>query len=126
MMNGFIRRLFRLEPLMGDMIVSGIGCFVFLRAFRVVAMGQEGPGAGSSMCADGRCTKPLEGFGAALFLPSRGPSLIACNLRASGFPPRLRKKSLRVCSCAPERFFTRTGKGKSHRRLRLALKRFCE
>ena len=39
-----------------------------MRSFRMVAMGQEGPDARSSMRADGRSTKPFAGIGAALFL----------------------------------------------------------
>ena len=68
MMSSHIRRILKLGLLMGDMVVSAAGCFVFMRGFRVVAMGQERPDARSSMRADGRSTKPLAGIGAALFL----------------------------------------------------------
>ena len=68
MMSSFMRRILKLGLLMGDMAVSAAGCFVFMRGFRVVAMGQEGPDTRSSMRADGRSTKPLAGIGAALFL----------------------------------------------------------
>ena len=68
MMSSYIRRIRKLGPLMGDMAVSAAGCFVFIRGFRVAAMGQERPDARSSMRADGKATKPLAGMGAALFL----------------------------------------------------------
>ena len=68
MMSSHIRRILNLGLLMGDMAVSAAGYFVFVRGFRVVAMGQERPDARSSMRADGRPTKPLAGIGAALFL----------------------------------------------------------
>ena len=68
MMSSHIRRILNLGLLMGDMVVSAAGCFVFMRGFWVVATGQERPDARSSMRADGRSTKPLAGIGAALFL----------------------------------------------------------
>jgi hypothetical protein len=45
MMCSHIRRILKLGLLMGDMVVSAAGCFVFMRGFRVVAMGQERPDA---------------------------------------------------------------------------------
>lgn len=68
MMSTYVRRILKLGPLMGDMVVSAAGCFVFMRGFRVVAMGQERPDTRSSMRAVGRFTKPFTGIGAALFL----------------------------------------------------------
>jgi len=68
MMSSLIRRILKLGSHMGDLAVSATGCFVFTRGFRVVAMGPERPDARSSMRADGKATKPLEGIGAALFL----------------------------------------------------------
>ena len=53
---------------MGDMVVSAGGCFVFIRGFWAVATELKRPDARSSMRAEGRPTKPLEGIGAALFL----------------------------------------------------------
>lgn len=41
MMSTYVRRILKLGPLMGDMVVSAAGCFVFMRGFRVLAMGQE-------------------------------------------------------------------------------------
>ncbi len=67
-MSRFMRRMLELGPFMGDLAASATGCFVFMRGFRVVAMGQQRRDARSSMRADGRSTEPLEGIGAALFL----------------------------------------------------------
>jgi hypothetical protein len=68
MTSRYLRRILKLGLLMGDIAVSAAGCFVIMRGFRVVAMGQEGLDARSSMRAEGRSTKPLAGIGAALFL----------------------------------------------------------
>jgi hypothetical protein len=68
MMSSYIRRIRKLGPLMGDIVASATGCFALMRGFRAAAMGQERPDARSSKRADGKSTKPLEGFGAALFL----------------------------------------------------------
>lgn len=68
MMSNHIRRILKFGLLMGDIVLSAAGCFVFMRGSRVVAMGQQRPDARSSMRADGRSTKPLAGIGAALFL----------------------------------------------------------
>ena len=67
-MSSHIRRILNFGLLIGDVVVSAAGCFVFMRCSRVVATGQERPDAGSSMRADGRSIKPLAGIGAALFL----------------------------------------------------------
>jgi hypothetical protein len=68
MMSSHIRRILKLGLLMGDMVVSAAGCFVFVPGFRAVAMGLERPDARTSMRADGRSTRRLAGIGAALFL----------------------------------------------------------
>ncbi len=68
MISNHVRRVLKLGLLMGDMVVSAAGCFVFMRSFRLVALGQEGLDARSSIRAEGRSTKPLAGIGAALFL----------------------------------------------------------
>ena len=68
MMTSHIRRISKLELLMGDMAVCATGTFALMRSFRMVAMGQEKPDARSCMRADGRSTKPFAGIGAALFL----------------------------------------------------------
>ena len=68
MMSSYIRRIRKLGPLMGDIVVCATGCFALMRGFRVVAMGQERPDARSSVRADDRSTKPLAGIGAAVFL----------------------------------------------------------
>ena len=67
-MVSYVRRLLRLGPLIGDMVVSAAGCFALTRGFRLVASGQAGPAAGSSVRVDGRSTNQLTGFGAAIFL----------------------------------------------------------
>jgi hypothetical protein len=56
MTSRLVRHIFKPRPLMGNMVVSGAGCFVFMRGFRVVAMGQERPDARSSVRANGRST----------------------------------------------------------------------
>jgi hypothetical protein len=68
MIASYIRRILKLRPLMGDMVVSATGCFALTRGFRLVASRQERPGARSFLRADGRSTIPLTGFGAAIFL----------------------------------------------------------
>ena len=65
-MSSYMRRILKLGPLIGDVVVSATGCFALTRGFRLVASRQEG--TESSMRADGRSKKPLEGVGAALFL----------------------------------------------------------
>jgi hypothetical protein len=68
MMSSYMGRIRKLGPLVGDMVASATGCFALVRGFRVAAVGQEKPDASSSMRADGKSAKPLEGIGAALFL----------------------------------------------------------
>jgi hypothetical protein len=68
MMSSYMRRILKLGPLLGDMVVSATGCFSLMRGFRLVASKQESPGTRSPMRADGRSTNPLTGFGAAIFL----------------------------------------------------------
>jgi hypothetical protein len=68
MMSRLIRRILKIGPFIADVVMSGAGCFVFTRGFRVAAMGQERPDTRSSMRAGGKSTTPLEGIGAALFL----------------------------------------------------------
>ena len=67
-MSRLIRRILKLGPILKDMVVSGSGCFVFTRSFRVVATGHERPEASSPLRADSKSTMPLEGVGGALFL----------------------------------------------------------
>jgi hypothetical protein len=68
MNNTYILGILQLRPLMEYLAVFAIGCFVFIRGFRTVAMGQGRPDTRSSMRVDGRSGKPLAGFGAAHFL----------------------------------------------------------
>ena len=56
---------------MADLAAPSAGCLVFMRGFRLIAMGEageEGSDTGSSMRAHGRSLKPLAGIGAALYL----------------------------------------------------------
>ena len=62
MMSNHIRRILKLGLLMGDMVVSAAGCFVFMRSFRVVTLGQEGPDARSSIRAEGMIHKAIGGY----------------------------------------------------------------
>ena len=67
-MSRFVRRASKLGPLMGDLVVSATGCFVFMRGFRLVATEEKGSGTGSSMPINRRSPTPLAGIGAELFL----------------------------------------------------------
>jgi len=67
-MSSLVRRVSKLGPLMGDLVVSAAGCFAFMRGFRLVAMDKEESDAGAAPRADGRSPKLLAGIGAALFL----------------------------------------------------------
>jgi NADH:ubiquinone oxidoreductase subunit F (NADH-binding) len=68
MMNRFVRHLLKIGVLMRDLCVSAVGCFVFLRGFRLVASKKEESAVESSIRVDGTLGKPLAGTGAALFL----------------------------------------------------------
>ena len=67
MMSRFVHRVFKLGPLMGDLVVSGAGFFVFMRGFPFIVTQQNRSEAEPPMrVADPPC-KPLAGIGAALF-----------------------------------------------------------
>jgi hypothetical protein len=68
MMNRFLRSISRLGPVMGDLVASAAGCFVFTRGFRLVAMGEEESGTESPVHGKVRSPKLLAGIGAAIFL----------------------------------------------------------
>jgi hypothetical protein len=68
MMRRLTRRILKFGSLLGGMIMSGTGCFVFVHHFRVVAVGHERPDAQPSMRVDRKSKTPFEGTGAALFL----------------------------------------------------------
>jgi hypothetical protein len=53
---------------MSRLLVSAAGSFVFVRGFRLVATGKEGPDTESSIRVKDSSRKPLAGLGAALFL----------------------------------------------------------
>ena len=68
MMSTYMRRIRKLGPLVWGMVASATGCFALIGGFLVAATGQEKPDARSSMRADAKSIKPLEGIGVALFL----------------------------------------------------------
>lgn len=68
MMSSFVHNVSKLGPLMGDLVVSAAGCFVFTRGFRLVATQEDGSGKGAPMRASDPPYKPFAGIGAALFL----------------------------------------------------------
>jgi hypothetical protein len=49
MMNRFVRRILELGPLLCDLGLSAVGCFVFMRGFRLVAIDELGSDTGLSM-----------------------------------------------------------------------------
>ena len=67
-MSRHLRRILKLGPVLGEMVESAAGCFVFMRGFRLVAIEKRGSDTAASMRADGRSTKPLAGIDAAFFL----------------------------------------------------------
>ncbi len=68
MMNPSVRRILNLGPLIWDLCVSSVGCFIFTSGFRSFAMEKEGSGTGASIRAVGPSRKTSAGIGAALFL----------------------------------------------------------
>ncbi len=67
-MNRFVRHLLKIGVLMRDLCVSAVGCFVFLRGFRLVAIGTEETEAAASIRIASPSRRPLAGVGAAAFL----------------------------------------------------------
>lgn len=67
-MNHILRRIATLGPVMGDLVASAAGCFVFSRGFRLVAMDEEDSDTESSVHGEGRSPRLLAGIGAAIFL----------------------------------------------------------
>jgi hypothetical protein len=68
MTTQILQRMSKYGPMLGDMVASAAGCFVFTRGFRLVRMGMDGPDTASSMRAEGKPPRPLAGIGASLFL----------------------------------------------------------
>jgi hypothetical protein len=68
MISSFVRRTLKFGSFMWNLVVSAAGGFVFMRGFRLVALGKEVSDSASSIRATGLFGKPLPGIGAALFL----------------------------------------------------------
>jgi hypothetical protein len=92
MMNRILRRILELGPLLCDLGLSAVGCFVFMRGFRLVAIDEPGSDTGLSRsdagsdagCDAGSPLKQFAGFDAVLLLlvlvAKEAPGMI----RASG------------------------------------------
>jgi len=61
MMSRFVHNVSKLGPLMGDLVVSATGCFVFTRGFWLVAAQADGANAGAPMRATDPPYKPFAG-----------------------------------------------------------------
>lgn len=68
MMNRFLRSISRLGPLLGDLVASAAGCFVFTRGFQLVTIDEEKPDTEPPVDRDVGSPKLLVGIGAAFFL----------------------------------------------------------
>jgi hypothetical protein len=67
-MSSFVRRIFKFGPLLWNLVVSAAGGFVFMRGFRLVALGKEGSDSAVAIRTTGLFGRPMAGIGAALFL----------------------------------------------------------
>jgi hypothetical protein len=68
MMNCSVRGILKLGLHLSDLCVSSVGCFVFTRGFRSLAMEREGSVTGATIRAVEAARGPLADIGAALFL----------------------------------------------------------
>lgn len=68
MMNRLFRSISRLGPVMGDIVVSAAGCFVFTRGFRLVALSEEEPDRESPVHGTVRSPRLFAGIGAAILV----------------------------------------------------------
>ena len=68
MTSHILRRISKFGPIMGNLVASAIGCFIFTPGFRLVAMDEKGSDADSSKRADGRSPGLSMGIDAAIFL----------------------------------------------------------
>ena len=68
MMSSYIRRIRKLGPLMGEIVVSATGCFAWMRGFRLVAIKKNESDMAEPVRAAGTPRGQLAGIGAALFL----------------------------------------------------------
>lgn len=67
-MGSIVHRIVRVGPSVGNLFVSTVGGFVFLRGFRLIAMGKETLDAGLPMRGDDCSLRTLAGIDAAVFL----------------------------------------------------------
>jgi hypothetical protein len=68
MMNRSVRHILKLGPLLQDLCVSSVGCFVFTSDFRSFAIEKEGSETGNSIRAVGPARKSLADIGAAMLI----------------------------------------------------------
>jgi hypothetical protein len=68
MTQSFALRILKLGPTMWDLLGSAVGCFVFLRGFRLVAIGNKGSDAAAQIHIADTSPEPLVGIGAEVFL----------------------------------------------------------
>jgi hypothetical protein len=87
-MNRFVRRILELGPLLCDLGLSAVGCFVFMPGFRLVAIDRLGSDTALSMYDAGYDAgsprKQLAGFAGALFLLAFVTSEALAMIRAFG------------------------------------------
>jgi hypothetical protein len=67
-MSIFFRRIVRLGPSLGNLVVSAAGGLIFMGGNRLIALAQEEPDAGSATRAADRSPKRSMGIDAAVFL----------------------------------------------------------
>ena len=68
MISHILGRISKLGPIMGNLVTSAVGCFIFTPGFRLVAMDDEGSDRELPMQADDRSPGVSIGIGAAIFL----------------------------------------------------------
>ena len=68
MMNRFVRRSLKFGPVLWNSVASALGCFVFMRGFRLVAAEKEVRGADSSIDDAETSRVSSAGICAAIFL----------------------------------------------------------
>ena len=68
MMSHLLRRTLKSCPMMGYLVASAAGCFLFTRGFQLITMDREESDMGSPSQAVGESLKLWAGMDAALFL----------------------------------------------------------
>ena len=68
MMSRMAHVILTLGAIMWDLCVSVSGCFMWMRGFRLITLGNEGSATVASVRGGGKSSRPLAGIGAALFL----------------------------------------------------------